>query len=226
MASIRNNLDRLWEKIGIACRQSGRSEAEITLVVVTKTVEPDQILEAIDCGVKEIGESRVQEAESKFKSLPQEIKKHLVGHLQTNKVKKALELFDLIQSVDSLKVAEEINRRSTESMPALIEVNTSGEATKSGVKPEEALEFLRRLSELEHLKILGLMTVGPLTEDQTVIRSSFRALRNLFERAGRLNVPNCQMKYLSMGMSSDFEIALEEGSNMLRIGTAIFGPRK
>lgn len=194
-------------------------------MAVTKQVALDKILEAIEAGVKEIGENRVQEAEKKFDALPKDVQRHLVGHLQTNKVKKALELFDLIQSLDSLKLAQEIDRRSTMIVPVLIEVNTSGEVAKSGVRPEETLEFLRKLSEMEHIKILGLMTVGPLSVDQTVIRNSFKTLRGLYEQAGSLNLSCCQMKHLSMGMSSDFEIALEEGANMLRIGTAIFGPR-
>jgi len=226
MVSIRTNLERLQEKIALACRKSGRKESEITLVAVTKGVEPSRILEAIDYGVKEIGENRIQEAESKFSLLPQEVRRHLVGHLQTNKVKRALKLFDMIQSLDSLKLALGINHRSGEKkVPLLVEVNTSGEATKTGIRPEETLDFLRKMAELENLKVLGLMTVGPLTSDLTAIRKSFRTLRNLFEQAGRLNVSNCKMEYLSMGMSSDFEIALQEGSNMIRIGTAIFGPR-
>jgi hypothetical protein len=226
MVSIRTNLERVQEKMASACRKSGRKESEITLVAVTKGVEPVRIIEAINCGVKEIGENRIQEAESKFSLLPQEVRRHLVGHLQTNKAKKALELFDMIQSLDSLKLAREINRRSGEKkVPLLVEVNTSGEATKTGIRPQETLDFLQKLAELENLIILGLMTVGPLTDDQTVIRNSFHTLRNLFEQAACLNIPNCKMEYLSMGMSSDFEIALEESANMIRIGTAIFGPR-
>jgi PLP dependent protein len=226
MLSIRTNLERLRERIALACRNSGRKESEITLLAVTKGVEPVRILEAINCGVKEIGENRIQEAESKFSLLPQEARRHLVGHLQTNKVKKALELFDMIQSIDSLKLAREINHRSgKKKVPLLVEVNTSGEATKTGIRPQETLDFLQKSAELENLIILGLMTVGPLTDDQTVIRNSFHTLRNLFEQAACLNIPNCKMEYLSMGMSSDFEIAIQEGANLLRIGTAIFGPR-
>src|SRR5574341_1178877 len=226
MVSIRTNLERLQEKIALACRKSGRKESEISLVAVTKGVEPGRILEAIDCEVREIGENRIQEAESKFNLLPKEVKRHMVGHLQTNKVKKALELFDMIQSLDSLKLAQEINHSSGEKkVPLLIEVNTSGEPTKTGIRPEETLDFLRKLAELENLKVLGLMTVGPLTNDRVTIRNSFRTSRDLFEQAGRLSVSNCKMEYLSMGMSSDFEIAIKEGTNMIRIGTAIFGPR-
>ena len=226
MVSIRTNLEKVQEKMASACRKSGRKESEITLVAVTKGVEPVRILEAINCGIKEIGENRIQEADSKFGLLPQEVRRHLVGHLQTNKAKKALELFDMIQSLDSLKLAQEINRRSGEKkVPLLVEVNTSGEATKTGIRPQETLDLLQTLADFENLGVLGLMTVGPLTNDQTVIRNSFHTLRNLFEQAACLNIPNCKMEYLSMGMSSDFEIAIEEGANMLRIGGAIFGPR-
>jgi len=226
MVSIRTNLERLQERIALTCRKSGRKESEITLVAVTKGVESDRILKAMNCGIKEIGENRIQEAESKFSLIPREVRRHLVGHLQTNKVKKALELFDMIQSIDSLKLAREINHRGGEKkVPLLVEVNTSGEATKTGIQPQETLDFLQQLAELENLIILGLMTVGPLTDDQAVIRNSFRTLRNLFEQAACFNIPNCKMEYLSMGMSSDFEIAIQEGANLLRIGTAIFGPR-
>src|SRR4030066_2433651 len=164
MVFIRTNLEKVQEKMASACRKSGRKESEITLVAVTKGIEPDRILEAINCGVKEIGENRIQEAESKFSLLPQEVGRHLVGHLQTNKVQKALVLFDMIQSLDSFKLAREIKHRGGEKkVPVLVEVNTSGEATKTGIWPRETLDFLQKLAELENLIILGLMTVGPLT---------------------------------------------------------------
>lgn len=226
MVSIKNNLEQVWQAIGRAAQALGRQASDITLVAVTKQVRIEKILEAISCGVTEIGENRVQEAESKFNLIPRQVKRHLVGHLQTNKVKKTLEIFDMIQSLDSLRLAQQINHRcASQVMPVLVEVNTSGEATKSGLAPEETLEFLKKLEDFEKIQVRGLMTVGPLTGNQIAIRNSFRTLRRSFEEASRLNLVNCQMQYLSMGMSSDFEIAIQEGSNMVRIGTAIFGAR-
>ena len=226
MVSIQNNLERLWEAITKTAQRSGRQAKEITLVAVTKQISVDRIMEAVQCGVKEIGENRVQEAEKKFDLVPKEIRKHLVGHLQTNKVKKAVKMFDMVQSLESLKLAQEIDKYSVErAMPVLVEVNTSGEQTKSGLAPEQTGQFLESLAGLKNIAVQGLMTIGPLTDDQTKIRESFRTLRRLFEEASRLSLPNCQMQYLSMGMSSDFEIAILEGANMIRIGTALFGPR-
>jgi len=226
MVSIQNNLERLWEAITKTAQRSGRQAKEITLVAVTKQISVDRIMEAVQCGVKEIGENRVQEAEKKFDLVPKEIRKHLVGHLQTNKVKKAVKMFDMVQSLESLKLAQEIDKYSVErAMPVLVEVNTSGEQTKSGLAFEQTCQFLESLAGLKNIAVQGLMTIGPLTDDQTKIRESFRTLRRLFEEASRLSLPNCQMQYLSMGMSSDFEIAILEGANMIRIGTALFGPR-
>jgi len=226
MVSIQNNLERLWEAITKTAQRSGRQAKEITLVAVTKQISVDRIMEAVQCGVKEIGENRVQEAEKKFDLVPKEIRKHLVGHLQTNKVKKAVKMFDMVQSLESLKLAQEIDKYSVErAMPVLVEVNTSDEQTKSGLAFEQTCQFLESLAGLKNIAVQGLMTIGPLTDDQTKIRESFRTLRRLFEEASRLSLPNCQMQYLSMGMSSDFEIAILEGANMIRIGTALFGPR-
>ena len=226
MVSIQNNLERLWEAITKTAQRSGRQAKEITLVAVTKQISVDRIMEAVQCGVKEIGENRVQEAEKKFDLVPKEIRKHLVGHLQTNKVKKAVKMFDMVQSLESLKLAQEIDKYSVErAMPVLVEVNTSGEQTKSGLAFEQTCQFLESLAGLKNIAVQGLMTIGPLTDDQTKIRESFRTLRRLFEEASRLSLPNCRMQYLSMGMSSDFEIAILEGANLIRIGTALFGPR-
>ena len=226
MVPIKSNLEHLRETVAKAARRSGRSESDLTLVAVTKGVEPERILEAIRCGVKDIGENRIQEAERKFSLIPKDVKRHLVGRLQTNKVRKALNLFDLIQSLDSVKLAREIDRISKEKvLPVLVEVNSSGEQTKSGLRPEDTIEFLRKIADFPRIQTRGLMTIGPLTDDQDSIRNCFRATRRLFEQASQLHLGNCRMEYLSMGMSSDYEIAIQEGSNMVRIGTAIFGPR-
>ena len=229
MSTIAENLKRLEERIEKVALKSGRKGEDITLVVVTKNVEPERINQGIDAGIKIIGENKIQEAEEKFKFITRDVEKHLVGHLQTNKVKKALELFDLIQSVDSLHLAEEISKRAKEkgkTAEVLVEVNTSDEPSKYGVKSEEVSNLVEQISELGNVKIKGLMTVGLLTDEMDKVRPCFVKLRNIFESLKRLKKENVEMKYLSMGMSSDFEVAIEEGSNMIRIGTAIFGPRR
>jgi len=228
MSTIAENLKRLGERIEKAALKSGRGKEDITLVAVTKTVEPERIIQGIDAGIKIIGENRIQEAQEKFKFITKSVEKHLVGHLQTNKVKKALELFDLIQSVDSLHLAQEISKRASEkrkTAEVLIEVNTSGEPSKYGVKPEQVSDLVEEMSNVEHIKIRGLMTVGLLTDEIEKVRPCFVKLRDLFESLKNLKKENVEMKYLSMGMSSDFEVAIEEGANMIRIGTAIFGAR-
>lgn len=229
MNSLVENLKRLEERIENAAIKSGRRREDITLVAVTKNVEPERIIEGIDAGIKIIGENRIQEATDKFKFINKDVEKHLVGHLQTNKVKKALELFDLIQSVDSLHLAQEISKRAKEkekSAEVLIEVNTSDEPSKYGVKPEEVSGVVEEVSNLENIKIKGLMTVGLFTDELDKVRPCFVKLRNIFESLKNLRKENVEMKYLSMGMSSDFEMAIEEGANMIRVGTAIFGPRR
>jgi pyridoxal phosphate enzyme (YggS family) len=229
MNSLVENLKRLEERIESAAINSGRKREDITLVAVTKNVEPERIIEGIDAGIKIIGENRIQEAEEKFKFITKDVEKHLVGHLQTNKVKKALELFDLIQSVDSLRLAQEISKRAKEkekSADVLIEVNTSDEPSKYGVKPDEISGLVEEVSKLENIKIKGLMTVGLFTDELEKVRPCFVKLRNIFESLKNLRKKNVEIKYLSMGMSSDFEMAIEEGANMIRVGTAIFGPRK
>jgi len=228
MNSLVENLKRLEERIKNAAIKSGRKREDITLVAVTKNVEPERIIEGIDAGIKIIGENRIQEAEEKFKFINKDVEKHLVGHLQTNKVKKALELFDLIQSVDSLRLAQEISKRAKEkekSADVLIEVNTSDEPSKYGVKPDEISGLVEEVSKLENIKIKGLMTVGLFTDELEKVRPCFVKLRNIFESLKNLRKENVEMKYLSMGMSSDFEVAIEEGASMIRVGTAIFGPR-
>jgi pyridoxal phosphate enzyme (YggS family) len=226
--SIRDNLDRVRERIGLACARSGRSPDEVTLVAVTKTVPPDRIQEAVDAGIGILGENRVQEAESKIKSVEGVTAWHMVGHLQRNKAARAVELFDMIQSVDSIRLAREADRRCREagrSMDILMEVNTSGESTKFGVRPEAAVDLVGEVSGLANLAVKGLMTIGAFTDKEEVIGACFRTLRGLAEDVRRACFSNVEMRYLSMGMTSDFETAIEEGSNMVRIGTAIFGAR-
>jgi len=228
MSQIEENLSRLRAKIFKACEKVKRNPQEIKIVAVTKNVAIEKIKQAIDYGIEIIGENKVQEAQTKYTQMDKKVLWHLIGHLQTNKVKKTLEIFDMIQSVDSLKLAEEIDHRAkgkNKIFPILIEVNTSGEPTKYGVKPEQTENLIREMQKLENLKIKGLMTVGPASDDKQKVRQTFRELKRIYEKLEKVKMSNAELEYLSMGMSSDFEEAIEEGSNMLRIGTAIFGPR-
>lgn len=223
---IKKNIARLKERIENAASRANRNPEEITLVAVTKTVPPEIIQQAIDCGIGIIGENRVQEAKEKFSIIGNRVKWHMVGHLQTNKVKDALKLFSLIHSLDSLKLAEEIEKRAVKPFDCLIEVNTSKEPTKFGIRPEELFKFYESLKNFKKINVLGLMTIGPgwAITDPEASRPSFRLLRDLRDELAQAF--DCQFPILSMGMTSDFEVAIEEGSNMIRIGTAIFGPRE
>ena len=228
MVGIEENLVIVQKRIAEAALKTGRPPGDITLVAVTKTISAELINQAIGCGVTIIGENRVQEAVQKHPEITSPVQWHLIGHLQSNKAKKAVELFSLIHSVDSLDLAREIGRRALEVnkvQEVLLEVNTSGEPQKYGFGLEEALKALDEVKDVEGVKVLGLMTVGPLTEDDQRVRKAFRRLRTIFQEAAKLGLPNIQMKHLSMGMSGDFEMAIEEGSNMVRIGSAIFGAR-
>jgi pyridoxal phosphate enzyme (YggS family) len=229
MGSVEENIKNIWSRIEKSAGKTGRNKEDIKLVAVTKTVEAGRIKEAINCGIKIIGENRVQEAESKFSQITEKVEKHLVGHLQTNKAKKAVELFDFIQSVDGVRIAQEISRRASQmskSMEVLVEINTSGEETKFGVDPDQALAFVKSISNLEGIRIKGLMTIGLFSDDPEDTRPCFKKLKAVFDQLKSEDIPNVEMKYLSMGMTNDFEVAIQEGSNMVRIGTAIFGQRK
>ena len=229
METIKKNLEKINEKIKKAALKANRSPEDIKLVAVTKTATVEQIKEAISAGVKTIGENKVQEAKGKYQVLSADIADiewHLVGHLQTNKVKYAIEIFDLIHSVDSKKLAEEIDKRSLQfgiMTNILVEVNVSGEETKYGIKPEEVEPFLKEISEFSRIKVRGLMTIAPIAEDKEEVRPYFRKLRELSEKIENKNIKNVKMDYLSMGMTDDFEVAIEEGANMVRIGRGIFG---
>ena len=226
MQTIKNNLEIINEKIKKAALRANGNPQEIKLVAVTKTATIEQIKEAISAGVKIIGENKVQEAKEKYQILTADIEWHLVGHLQTNKVKYAIEIFDCIHSVDSIKLAKEIDRRSLQfgkTTNVLVEVNVSGEETKYGIKPEEVEPFLKEISEFSRIRVRGLMTIAPIAEDKEEVRPYFRKLRELSEEIKSKNLKNVKMDYLSMGMTEDFEVAIEEGANMVRIGRGIFG---
>jgi hypothetical protein len=228
MISIAENLVRIRDRINSACARVNRKTEEIALIAVTKNVDVERIREGIANGIKVIGENRVQEAKEKYAAISNIVQWHMVGHLQTNKVKSALEIFSVIQSVDSIHLAQEIQKRAltlNRKIPIFLEVNTSGEQTKYGFNPDELFSAIGTIKSMSNLSIDGLMTIGPglAIENPEASRRSFRLLfelKTIAEAEFKIQLP-----YLSMGMSSDFEIAIEEGSNMIRIGTAIFGER-
>jgi pyridoxal phosphate enzyme (YggS family) len=223
---ILSNYNELTEDIKRICQNLGRNFEEIKLIAVSKTFPSEQIAYLFKTGHLDFGENRVQELKSKYdelKDLP--VKWHLIGHLQTNKVKFIVDFVHLIHSVDSLKLADEINRnakRINRVIDILIQVNTSREEQKSGVEIAETKNLCKEISELENLNLKGLMTIGKLTDDEKIIRDNFKTLKYLYEDLKNIHKG---FEYLSMGMTSDYEIALEEGANMLRIGSAIFGNR-
>ncbi|HUT65997.1 MAG TPA: YggS family pyridoxal phosphate-dependent enzyme [Spirochaetota bacterium] len=223
MRTIKENVENVRERIDRALSRSGRRD-EVTLVAVSKTYPVDRINEAIRAGVRDIGENRVGEAEEKHPKIIEGARLHLVGHLQRNKVKRAVGLFSMIQSIDKVETALEMEKRAVFPVDILVEINASGEITKSGVTPEGLFDLVEQLKPLNMIRIRGLMTIGPFTENEAKIRECFVLTRRKFEKLQK-SEPGLDIKYLSMGMSSDYEIAIEEGSNMVRIGTAIFGTR-
>lgn len=231
---VKENIAVVRAKIAQTAQSVSRRPEEIILIAVTKNIPLELIEQAIQAGVGDIGENRMQEAIPKIQALkpkyPQVIW-HMLGHLQTNKVKPAIEYFDLVQSVDSLNLAKDLDqkRQTTDQRQlkrCLIEVNTSGETSKFGVRPEDTIKLLQNIAAFGNLRVEGLMTVGPLTEKLEDSRTAFKKLKQLSEQIKQLNLPNVAMQYLSMGMSNDFAIAIEEGSNMVRIGRALFGERR
>ena len=223
---IAENLAILRQKIDETCIRSGRSSDEIKLIAVSKYFGVDVIVNAKNCGLTDFGENRAQELTIKYEKLGNDITWHFIGTLQTNKVKYVVNVAELIHSVDSFELVEEINKRAEKigkTQKILLEVKTSKEETKSGLETEtEILNLVKRCFELKNLELKGLMTMAPLTDDTNIIRKSFRDLRNLKDR---INNKGYKLTELSMGMTSDFEIAIEEGATMIRIGSAIFGDR-
>jgi hypothetical protein len=228
-SEIANNIARVQERIAAACRRAGRQPEEVRLIAISKTVPAERIREAYEVGLHDFGENRVQEAAAKRPTLSDLTATwHLVGHLQSNKAKPARELFHWIHSVDSARLAERLDKVtvcSGDKLSALIEVNLGGEESKSGVSESEVLALVEALSGLETLEIRGLMTVPPFLEDPAQVRPYFRRLRELAADISKRNLPRVAMQELSMGMSHDFEVAIEEGATMVRVGTAIFGAR-
>jgi len=200
----------------------------IQLVAAAKTRSPEEILEAVEAGVKIIGENYVQEAERAREVVGNKAKWHFIGHLQKNKVKKAVKIFDVIETVDSIELAREIDKRCAQigkTMPVLIEINSGRELQKAGVLPENAEQLVREISACPNIRITGLMTMGPRFGNPENSRPYFVETKKLFEKIKKLNLPNTEMRYLSMGMTNSYKIALEEGANIVRIGSKIFGER-
>jgi pyridoxal phosphate enzyme (YggS family) len=226
MSSVKENLSRVKERIERTAQKAGRDPKEIKLVAVSKTVEVARIKEAIEAGVSILGENYVQETQKKIEEIGRAVSWHFIGHLQSNKAKYAIRLFDVIHSIDSVPLAEELNRRAEQSdrvIQVMIEVNLAKEATKFGTDEEKVLNLGKKIQHLKHLSLEGLMTMPPYFDSPEMSRPYYIALRELEEKMAREGIP---MKELSMGMSNDFEIAIEEGATYVRVGTAIFGPRR
>lgn len=223
--AIADNLKRIEERIRNAAARAGRNPAEIRLVGVTKTLPVEVVRAGLAAGLREIGENYVQEAEAKVPQLDGFAPvRHLIGHLQRNKAGKAAALFDVVQSVDSRELAAALGRRAVglgRTLEVLVEVNISGEESKFGIEPARALNLAHEIADIEGITLVGLMGIGPLGGDESAARSSFQALRRLFEE-----LPREHRQVLSMGMTGDFEAAIAEGSTMVRIGTGIFGSRR
>ena len=227
---IAENIEKLRRRIENFAAKVNRDPSEIKLLAVTKTRPIPIIEEAITHGIEYIGENRIQEAEEKIPFLKDKIREfHFIGHLQSNKIKKLMKLEPaLIHSIDKLETAQKLNEhlgKMQKKQDILIQVNTSAETSKFGIDPQETMSFVRDIAKLENLQIMGLMTIGMFTSDETIIRKCFQILRKLFEGIKWENIPGVKMKFLSMGMTDDFEIAIEEGANIIRIGSAIFGAR-
>jgi pyridoxal phosphate enzyme (YggS family) len=227
--SIADNLKTVNEKIAAAAKHACRELSSVRLIVVTKTVDVDRIREAVAAGAVILGENRVQEAKDKIEKLGGIAGWHLIGHLQSNKAKYAVKLFDLIHSVDNLELAKEIDKQAAKigkMQNVLIEVSIAGEAQKAGVGLDRTIELINEAAKLKNIAIQGIMTVPPLLDDPDAVRPYFRKMRLLADGIKKENIPNVNMKELSMGMSGDFEVAIEEGATMVRVGTAIFGKRQ
>lgn len=220
---LNHRLALVRQRIQRACERSRREPSSVTLVCVTKTVPVDVIEQVLALGITDLGENRVQEAKQKREAVignRPSVTWHLIGHLQRNKAKVAVELFDMIHSVDSIELAQELDRHAVQPREVLIQVNVSGETTKFGCRPEEAGALAQQILRASHLRLAGLMTMAPFSDDPESARPVFRRLRELRDRLA-LSVP----LRLSMGMSQDFEVAIEEGADLVRVGTAIFGAR-
>jgi len=223
--TIKERVKEVINEIQETALKSGRNPKEIRLLAATKSVPPERILEAIEAGIRIIGENYVQEAQKKYELIGPRVSWHMIGRLQTNKAKYAVRLFEVIHSLDSLKLAQELQKaaeRQGKKVKVMIQVNLSGEITKGGISPDKVKELSERVLEFPNLELIGLMTIPPYSENPEDSRPFFRKLRELKEKLNREGFP---LTELSMGMSNDFKVAIEEGATILRIGTLIFGPR-
>lgn len=223
---LAENLEQIEQRIRSACERAGRTRNSVLLLAVSKTHPPETIREAVNLGLTFFGENKVQEAKAKIPNSPGKARWHFIGHLQSNKCRDAVELFEMIQGVDSLAIAQEINKRADQAgktMPILLEINVAGEGSKFGYQPEQMLADLPALNALPRLEIHGLMAIPPYTPVPEKARPYFQKLRELKQQAEALL--GAPLPHLSMGMSGDFEVAIEEGATIVRIGTALFGER-
>jgi pyridoxal phosphate enzyme (YggS family) len=227
--NIAANIDKVRQKIAAAATRCNRSPDSIKLLAVSKTFSSFAVEQAINAGITAFGENYIQEAKEKITAIEKRVEWHMIGHLQTNKAKYAVNLFEYIHSIDRLELAQEINKRAgliNRKINILIEINISGEKTKFGITPSHAAGLIKEISVLENLSIKGLMTMAPYSENSENSRPYFAELRNLQQNIINEGIPGIQMENLSMGMTDDFEVAIEEGATIVRIGRAIFGERK
>ena len=225
---MKEKLENVEERIRAACERAGRNRSEVTLIAVSKTKPVETLREAYDLGVRVFGENKVQELVDKYGALPKDIHWHMIGHLQRNKVKYIIDKAELIHSVDSLRLAETIEKEAEKhniTANILIEVNVAREESKFGVMPEELDEIVEKIAGFNHLNVKGLMTIAPYVENPEENRAVFARLRKLSVDIASKNVDNMNMSILSMGMTNDYEVAVEEGATMVRVGTGIFGER-
>lgn len=225
---IHENLAEVEKRIEEACKKAGRAREEVTLIAVSKTKPVRDVRDAMETGIVDFGENKVQEIMDKYEAIPEKLNWHMIGHLQRNKVKYIVDKVYLIHSVDSLRLAVQINEEAKKKdrvCPILIEVNVAGEDTKFGVSVEDTEALIREIAQLPNVKVKGLMTIAPFVDDAEENRVYFRTLRNLLVDIKRKNIDNVDMDVLSMGMTGDYEVAIEEGATMVRVGTGIFGKR-
>ena len=225
---LKENLKEVQENILKACEKSGRNPEDVTLIAVSKTKPVPMLQEIYDENIRDFGENKVQELVEKYDELPQDIKLHMIGHLQRNKVKYVVGRAALIHSVDSVRLAEAIDQEAEKKgivMPVLVEVNVASEESKFGVRVEECADFIENIAKMEHISVEGLMTIAPFVENAEDNRKYFAKLRELSVDISAKNIDNVNMRDLSMGMTGDYEVAIEEGATMVRVGTGIFGER-
>ncbi|MFP7169048.1 YggS family pyridoxal phosphate-dependent enzyme [Terribacillus sp. FSL K6-0262] len=224
MNTVKQNLERIREEISSAAAQSGRKSEDITLLAVTKYVTIERTKEAVDAGIVDLGENRIEGFLEKQAAIGEKANWHFIGNLQSRKVKDVINQVDYLHALDRLSLAKEIQKRAARKIKCFVQVNVSGEETKSGVSPDETLAFIRKLAAYPAIEVVGLMTMAPNTQDEDVLRGVFSGLRKLRDEAAAENMAHAPCTMLSMGMSNDFKIAIEEGATHVRVGSALVGP--